>query len=472
MALQMDIPAPALKVQNWLRGSPLANFQLGKVYVVHFWATWRTPCATFMHGLMQLQEKYRDRGVEVVAVAADEMAAAADEVQAHVDAWLTENLPNLNFRVGLDCTGEVKKLWMEASFSFGIPFSFVVDGNGCIAFIGHPAQLAYVLPKALDGSWRTSDQAKAADRERIANGREEALKRSILDKFSAAIEMEDWKAALSAIKEGITLMPDSIQLRAARADTLLHKMRDMQTGLPVLRELVRDAIDRNAEDWLLEAMNQLFNAEYDYTGFPSVERFGMGKELSDHILALQGMEDDVRAYSYQLVARYYHESGNKARAEELLKLALKLVDGLHFADNIKQRWLAALLQSLANYTRQRVYCGSLWADPENDAMPKANSGHLRTGVTGGLAYAPGPDGSRKTEDGMAKRSPKAAFSESDERIRSRLRYRVYSAALSPFIEHPLRLKLKEKPTVFFRDAKHPALRFGRWLHRDDLPFDL
>jgi len=382
MFLKMDSPAPALKVQNWLRGSPLANFRLGKVYVVHFWATWWTPCATFMHGLMQLQEKYRDRGIEVVAVAADEMAAAPDEVQAHVDAWLAEKLPRLNFRVGLDCTGEMKKLWMEASFSFGIPLSFVVDGDGCIAFIGHPAHLAYVLPKALDGSWRTSDQAKAADGERIANGREEASKRSILDKFIAAIEMEDWKPALSAIKEGITLMPDSIQLRVAHADTLLHKMRDMQTGLPVLRQLVRDAIDRN-DDWLLEAMNQLFNAEYDYTDFPSVERFAIGKELSEHILALQGMEDDVKAYSYQLVARYYHESGNRARAGELLVLALKLVDGLHFADNIKQRWLGELLQSLAKYKGQKVWHGALWAVPENHAMQKANSGHVSTGATGG-----------------------------------------------------------------------------------------
>ncbi|MDX0698547.1 redoxin domain-containing protein [Sinorhizobium medicae] len=468
MFLEMDFPAPALKVQNWLRGSPLANFQLGKVYVVHFWATWWTRCATFMPDLMLLQEKYRDRGVEVVAVAADEMAAAADEIQAHVDAWLTEKLPRLNFRVGLDCTGEMKKLWMEPSFSFGIPSSFVVDRDSRIAFIGHPAQLAYVLPKVLDGSWRTSNQAKAADRDRIARGREEAF----LSKISAAVKLEDWKTALSAIEEGIALFPDSIHLRATHAGLLLHKMRDMQTGLPVLRKLVCDAIDRNAEDWLLQAMNQLFNAEYDDTDFPSVERFAIGKELSEHILALQGMEDDVKAYSYQLVARYYHESGNKARAEELLKLALKLVDGLHFADNIKRRWQAALLQSLANYTRQRVDCGSLWADPENDAMPKANSGHLSTGVTGGLAYAPSPDGSRKTEDGMAKRSPKAAFSESDERIRSRLRYRVYSALLSPFVEHPIKLKLKEKPTVFFRDAKHPALRFGRWLHRDYLPFDL
>nr|WP_234894594.1 hypothetical protein [Sinorhizobium medicae] len=108
--------------------------------------------------------------LEVVGVAADEKAVAADEVRAYLDAWLTERFPKLNFRIGLDCTGEMKKLWMEASFSFGIPSSFVVDRDSCIAFIGHPAELGDVLPKVLDGSWRTSDQAKSADRSESPQG--------------------------------------------------------------------------------------------------------------------------------------------------------------------------------------------------------------------------------------------------------------------------------------------------------------
>ncbi|ASP69698.1 TlpA disulfide reductase family protein [Sinorhizobium meliloti] len=338
MVLQMESTAPALEVQDWVRGRPLANFEPGKVYVVDFWATWCGPCVSAMPELMLLQEKYRGSGLEVVAVAADEKAVAADEVRAYLDAWLTERFPKLNFRVALDCTGEMKKLWMEPSFSFGIPSSFVVDRDSRIAFIGHPAEVDDVLPKVLDGSWRTSDQAKAADRERIAAGREDVF----LYKILAAVKIEDWKTALSAIEEGVALMPDSLQLRAAHANTLLHKMRDIQAGLPVLRQLVRDAIDRNNEDWLLQAMNQLFNPAYDYKDFPSVERLAMGKELSEHILALTGLEDSVKASSYGLVAPYYFESGNKARAEELLELALKLVDGLPFPDNIKKRFLGYL----------------------------------------------------------------------------------------------------------------------------------
>ncbi|MDW9776438.1 redoxin family protein [Sinorhizobium meliloti] len=371
MDLQMESLVPALKIQNWMRGWPLENFRPGKVYVVEFWATWCEPCISAMPDLIQLQEEYKDSGLEVVAVAADEDAPTADEVQAYLDAWLTEKFPKLNFRIGIDCTGEMNKLWREASFSFGIPSSFVVDRDGRIAFIGHPAELDDVLPKVLDGSWRTSEQAEAVERERIARGREKALAKSIRDRFHAATEMEDWKAALSAVEEGIALMPDSIHLRAAHAGLLLHKMRDMQTGLPVLRQLVRDAIDRNDEDWLLVAMHQLFNPAHDYTDFPSVERFALGKELSEHILALTGLEDDVKASSYRLVAPYYYESGNKARAEELLELALKLVDGLPVPDNIKQPGLEDLLQSLANYRGQKVFHGALCAVPEDRATPKA-----------------------------------------------------------------------------------------------------
>lgn len=98
----MDSPAPVLEVQNWMRGEPLANFQPGKVCIVDSWATWCGPGVLAMPYLMELQEEYKDSGVGVVAVAADEEAATADGVQACLDAWLTETL---NFRFGLDCTG-------------------------------------------------------------------------------------------------------------------------------------------------------------------------------------------------------------------------------------------------------------------------------------------------------------------------------------------------------------------------------
>lgn len=87
-----------------------------------------------------------------------------------MDAWLTKKMPNLNYRIGFDYTGEMKQLWMDRSFSVGIPTLFVVDRDGHIAFIGSWKQLDDVFPRILTGTWRTSDEAEAADAERIAKG--------------------------------------------------------------------------------------------------------------------------------------------------------------------------------------------------------------------------------------------------------------------------------------------------------------
>lgn len=371
MVLRMGSPAPSIKVEDWLRGEPLANFQPGKVYIVEFWATWCRPGVAEMLHLMRLQEKYRDSGLEVVAVAANEDAPTAVEARTKLNAWLTEECSNLNYRIAFDYTGEMNKLWMKPNFSAGIPTSFVVDRDGHIAFIGHPGQLYEILPKVLNGSWRISDKAKAADTERIATSepmaREEALKQPIDDRFWAAVKLEDWKTALWAIEEGIALMPDDINFRLAHAHLLLHKIQDMWTGLPVMRQLVRDAIDKNSEDWMVAALDQLFHPANDHSRLPPAERFAMGKELSEHILALNPTQGDSPKYrSYPAVARYYHDNGNNDRAIELVELTLKSLDGPEpIPDELKEHLLPDLLQALANYRGGKVCYGALYAAPQN-----------------------------------------------------------------------------------------------------------
>ncbi|WP_432284939.1 TlpA disulfide reductase family protein [Aminobacter sp. BA135] len=375
MVLQMESPGPSIKVETWLRGEPIEHFQPGKIYVVEFWVTGSEPCAAVMRYLMQLQERFRDSGLEVLGVAAHERASTAVEARSKLDAWLTENCPKLNFPIAFDHTGEMKKLWMEPSFSVGVPTSFVIDLDGRIAFIGHPTGLDQVLPRVLNGSWRTSDAAKASTSKRIADreltARELALNKSINKKFWAAVRKEDWKRALSAVEEGTALMHGDINFRLAHAHLLLHRMQDIRTGLPVIRQLVRDAIDRNSEHWLLATLEQLFGPAYDHSHFPSHERFALGKQLAEHILALNPPQGDGHKFrTYPAVARYYHESGNQDRAIELVEMALKSLNHPDpIRDELKQYLLPNLLQALANYKGKKVYYGAFCATPERN-LPK------------------------------------------------------------------------------------------------------
>ncbi|MBY5571467.1 TlpA family protein disulfide reductase [Rhizobium leguminosarum] len=168
--LGIDSPAPPINVQHWLRGDPLSNFQLGKIYILDFFATTCGYCRPALTYLEQLQEGYRDMGVEAIAVASREEAATADDARAQVDAWVSKWLPYSKIRIAFDYSGEMDEHWMDASLSFGVPQAFVVDRDGSIAFIGHPDMLEDVLPKVIDGSWRASAEAKNAEKTRIAEG--------------------------------------------------------------------------------------------------------------------------------------------------------------------------------------------------------------------------------------------------------------------------------------------------------------
>lgn len=366
MVLHMDSRAPPILIESWLRGQPLKQFQRGKVYIVEFWATWCAPCVTAMPNLAQLQEKYKKSGIEVVGVAAHERAATADEARTKLDSWLTKNLSNLNYRIGFDYTGKMNRLWLNASRSVGIPTSFVIDRDGQIAFIGRPTQLHEVLPKVLNGVWRTSDEAKAADAGWIADGkskvsemtRRRAMAEPLFSKLRPAMKAEDWRPALSAIEEAVAVMPDELNFRLVHADLLLHTMHDMQFGLPVMRQFIRDAIEQKSEAWMAAAMRELFDPARDNSHLPAAERFAMGKELSEHILALDPSKhgDCPKFVSYGPVAQYYYESGNKERAIELVELAMTSLDGPELiTDETKQHVRSLLLQAVVNYKGETAY---------------------------------------------------------------------------------------------------------------------
>ncbi|MBB4396317.1 hypothetical protein GGD62_005441 [Bradyrhizobium sp. ERR14] len=284
---------------------------------------------------------------------------------------MTKRVPNLNYRIEFNYTREMDKLWMDSSFSVGIPTSFLVGRDGRIAFIGSPTQLNDVLPKILMGRWRISDEAKAADAERIAEG-ERTM--PISAKLTAAMA-QDWAKALSVVEEAVAVLPDDVNFRVLHADLLLHKMHDVQAGLPVMmRQLVREAIDKKSALWMAGAMRQLFDSANDSSYLPQAERFAMGNELSKHILAVNPPQHDEapKFLSYPALAQYCYESGDRDRA---IEVTLRSLDGpAPISDKPKQQVMSVLVQTLANYKGQKACHGSVrLRNPESRKSTKAQA---------------------------------------------------------------------------------------------------
>ncbi|MET4072264.1 thiol-disulfide isomerase/thioredoxin [Bradyrhizobium sp. S3.2.6] len=380
--LSVGSRAPSIEVEDWLRGQPVTKFEPGKVYIVEFWATWSGSCIASMANFVILQDKYRNNAVEAVGIAAHEQALTADEARASLYFWLTKSVPNLNYAIAFYYAGEMNKLWMDPSFSVGLPTSFVVDRDGRLAFIGYPTRLDNVLPKVLNASARFCDSSRFLRRSVFILSASRALASSltaqeppIVARLEPAMKNKDWAAALSAVEEALASMPDEVTFRGLHAELLLRNICDMGAGQPVLRQLVRDAIDKKSVVWMSVAIRQLFDPAKDYSGFPDAERFALGKVLSEHILAANPPQDSEGAkfLSYGAVAQYYYETGRRDRAIELVEVALKWLDTPPTSDVAKRDVAQCPLQAFASYRSEKLCCEECRSSP-------AKHGARRTGT--------------------------------------------------------------------------------------------
>jgi thiol-disulfide isomerase/thioredoxin len=103
-------PAPEFsQIKGWKNGGPLKLADLrGKVILLDFWGYWCGPCIGAMPNLTKLHDKYKDRGLVIVAVH-DDSVASVDEMDAKLaDArkfWGGRDLP---FPVALDGGGQTR----------------------------------------------------------------------------------------------------------------------------------------------------------------------------------------------------------------------------------------------------------------------------------------------------------------------------------------------------------------------------
>ncbi len=173
--------APKLEVKKFVKGKEVKGFEKGKIYVVELWATWCPPCRATIPHLTDLQEKYKD--VTIIGV------AVLEEEQSEVPPFVEEMGDKMNYRVALDLipedgdpnNGKVVQNWMKAAGFETIPDAFIVNGDGKIAWIGHPEELEEPLGQVVSGKWDIELAAKKYTEARALEKEERAAQKKMAE---------------------------------------------------------------------------------------------------------------------------------------------------------------------------------------------------------------------------------------------------------------------------------------------------
>ena len=95
----------------------------GKVVWLNFWASWCPPCQQETPILRSLDEKYRDRGLEIVGISVQETTPT--DVDAYADRY------ELGYTIGFDGSGHILRTYRV----FALPTQFFIDTNGVIQLV-------------------------------------------------------------------------------------------------------------------------------------------------------------------------------------------------------------------------------------------------------------------------------------------------------------------------------------------------
>jgi peroxiredoxin len=111
--------APDFTLMN-LEGDEVQLSSLGgQPVLINFWATWCAPCRVEMPAIQSRYEKFKDQGLEVLAVDFDE---PADIVADFRDEF------GLTFQILLDPGAAVQKLYRNRTY----PTTYFIDPDGII----------------------------------------------------------------------------------------------------------------------------------------------------------------------------------------------------------------------------------------------------------------------------------------------------------------------------------------------------
>jgi len=301
--LKVGDAAPPLRVSKWMQGKAVSAFAPGKTYVVEFWATWCGPCIIMMPHLGELQSEYKDKGLTIIGFSAKDPM----NTEKKVAEFVAKRGPKLGYTFAFGDDSNMFNSWMSAAHQDGIPCSFVVDQKGKLAYIGHPMFLGVVLPKVVDGTWKTEE----GDLE-VAEAKKD------LETAFRGANGPDPEASLKAFSQFESKRPELAKLPFLTGPkiTLLIKAKKVDEA----KQLAGDVLAKAIENDDAGALRTVANIG-QFPGAKGVKEItDISLKAADALLKVSG-DKDLGALITAAQANF--AAGNKAKAKEYGKKAIE-----------------------------------------------------------------------------------------------------------------------------------------------------
>lgn len=201
--LTIGSDAPQLNVEHWVQDGEgkfkhVTQFEDGKVYIVEFWATWCGPCIAAMPHISELQNEFREKGVQVISVSDEKTEIVEKFLDREVRGGDGETYRKLtsNYCLTTDPDRSTHEDYMKAANQNGIPTAFIVGKDGKIEWIGHPMEIDEPVKMVVAGDW---DRAKF-QAEFVAKREMEKKMSSVFSLLNAG-KMKEGLKELEALEE-------------------------------------------------------------------------------------------------------------------------------------------------------------------------------------------------------------------------------------------------------------------------------
>lgn len=274
--------APELHVSEWIKGEPISRFEPGQVYVVEFWATWCIPCVYSMPHLSDIQQKYRDQGVTVIAVnVMEEMEEDSFDVPGNVilpkevfsrRAIAERYVRKIDAHVAIDAetkgekAGVMAKAWLGTDRA--IPRCLIVDRDMKIAWIGHPMRVDGPLAAVVAGTYD-------ADKQRTIDSEFARLD----SELGKALLAKEWKQAMHVLDQLKAVDPISAPQNFSNHIKCLIGLREYDAAHEFAESSAGDTRDRFVQGLIAY---ELFQAPADRRDLDLVIKIATEAAQDDH----------------------------------------------------------------------------------------------------------------------------------------------------------------------------------------------